>query len=254
MLMVCHHLDPRIAEDVAFAESRIRKETIAAEDILHDLGAISMMSSDSQAMGRVGEVIIRTWQTAHKMKVQRGRLSEERGDNDNVRAKRYIAKYTINPAISQGVAEHVGSVEPGKLADLVLWTPAFFGVKPDMILKGGSIAMSLMGDPNASIPTPQPVHYRPMFGAFGAARRASAITFVSQAAIEADIAGRVGLTRPLAAVRNCRGGISKRSMLHNDALPRIEVDPETYEVRADGVLLVCEPAKVLPMAQRYFLF
>jgi urease subunit alpha len=254
MLMVCHHLDPRIAEDVAFAESRIRKETIAAEDILHDLGAISMMSSDSQAMGRVGEVIIRTWQTAHKMRVQRGRLAEERGDNDNLRAKRYIAKYTINPAISQGVAEHVGSVEVGKMADLVLWTPAFFGVKPDMILKGGSIAMSLMGDPNASIPTPQPVHYRPMFGAFGAARRASAITFVSQAAIEADIAGRVGLTRPLAAVRNCRGGISKRSMLHNDALPRIEVDPETYEVRADGVLLVCEPAKVLPMAQRYFLF
>jgi urease subunit alpha len=254
MLMVCHHLDPRIAEDVAFAESRIRKETIAAEDILHDLGAISMMSSDSQAMGRVGEVIIRTWQTAHKMKAQRGRLPEERGDNDNVRAKRYIAKYTINPAISQGVAEHVGSIEVGKMADLVLWTPAFFGVKPDMIVKGGAIAMSLMGDPNASIPTPQPVHYRPMFGAFGAARRATALTFVSQAAMEEDVAGRIGLTRPLAAVRNCRGGISKRSMLHNDALPRIEVDPETYEVRADGVLLVCEPAKVLPMAQRYFLF
>jgi urease subunit alpha len=254
MLMVCHHLDPRIAEDVAFAESRIRKETIAAEDILHDLGAISMMSSDSQAMGRVGEVIIRTWQTAHKMKTQRGRLAEERGDNDNVRAKRYIAKYTINPAISQGVAEHVGSIEVGKMADLVLWTPAFFGVKPDMIVKGGAIAMSLMGDPNASIPTPQPVHYRPMFGAFGAARRATALTFVSQAAMEEDVAGRIGLTRPLAAVRNCRGGISKRSMLHNDALPRIEVDPETYEVRADGVLLVCEPAKVLPMAQRYFLF
>jgi urease subunit alpha len=254
MLMVCHHLDPRIAEDVAFAESRIRRETIAAEDILHDIGAISMMSSDSQAMGRVGEVIIRTWQTAHKMKAQRGRLAEERGDNDNRRALRYIAKYTINPAISQGVADHVGSIEVGKLADLVLWTPAFFGVKPDMIVKGGAIAMSLMGDPNASIPTPQPVHYRPMFGSYGAARRASAITFVSQAALEADIAGRIGLTRPLAAVRNCRGGISKRSMLHNGALPRIEVDPETYEVRADGVLLVCEPAKVLPMAQRYFLF
>ena len=254
MLMVCHHLDPRIAEDVAFAESRIRKETIAAEDILHDIGAISMMSSDSQAMGRVGEVIIRTWQTAHKMKVQRGRLAEERGDNDNFRAKRYIAKYTINPAISQGVAEHVGSIEVGKFADLVLWSPAFFGVKPEMILKGGAIAMSLMGDPNASIPTPQPVHYRPMFGAFAGARRATALTFVSQASIAEDIAGRFGLTRPLVAVRNCRGGISKRSMLHNDALPRIQVDPETYEVRADGVLLVCEPARVLPMAQRYFLF
>ncbi|MBR0678902.1 urease subunit alpha [Roseomonas eburnea] len=254
MLMVCHHLDPRIAEDVAFAESRIRKETIAAEDILHDLGAISMMSSDSQAMGRVGEVIIRTWQTAHKMKAQRGRLPEERGDNDNRRALRYVAKYTINPAISQGVAEHVGSVEVGKLADLVLWSPAFFGVKPEMVLKGGAIAMSLMGDPNASIPTPQPVHYRPMFGAFGAARRATSLTFVSQAAMEEDLAGRIGLTRPLAAVRNCRGGIGKRSMLHNDALPRIEVDAETYEVRADGVLLICEPARVLPMAQRYFLF
>ncbi len=254
MLMVCHHLDPRIAEDVAFAESRIRKETIAAEDILHDIGAISMMSSDSQAMGRVGEVIIRTWQTAHKMKAQRGRLPEERGDNDNQRALRYIAKYTINPAISQGVAEHVGSIEVGKLADLVLWSPAFFGVKPEMVLKGGAIAMSLMGDPNASIPTPQPVHYRPMFGAFAGARRATSVTFVSQAAIEADVAGRIGLSRPLVAVRNCRGGIGKRSMLRNDALPRIQVDPETYEVRADGVLLVCEPAKVLPMAQRYFLF
>ncbi|MBR0670991.1 urease subunit alpha [Neoroseomonas soli] len=254
MLMVCHHLDPRIAEDVAFAESRIRKETIAAEDILHDIGAISMMSSDSQAMGRVGEVIIRTWQTAHKMKVQRGRLPEERGDNDNRRALRYIAKYTINPAISQGVAEHVGSIEVGKLADLVLWSPAFFGVKPEMVLKGGAIAMSLMGDPNASIPTPQPVHYRPMFGAFGGARLATSLTFVSQAAMEGDIAGSLGLTRPLAAVRNCRGGIGKRSMLHNDALPRIEVDAETYEVHADGVLLVCEPAKVLPLAQRYFLF
>ncbi|MBR0658890.1 urease subunit alpha [Neoroseomonas oryzicola] len=254
MLMVCHHLDPRIAEDVAFAESRIRKETIAAEDILHDIGAISMMSSDSQAMGRVGEVIIRTWQTAHKMKVQRGRLPEETGDNDNRRALRYIAKYTINPAISQGVADHVGSIEVGKLADLVLWSPAFFGVKPEMVLKCGAIAMSLMGDPNASIPTPQPVHYRPMFGAFAGAKRATSVTFVSQAAIEEGIAERFGLSRPLAAVRNCRGGIGKRSMLHNDALPRIEVDAETYEVRADGVLLVCEPAKVLPMAQRYFLF
>lgn len=254
MLMVCHHLDPRIAEDVAFAESRIRKETIAAEDILHDIGAISMMSSDSQAMGRVGEVIIRTWQTAHKMKVQRGRLPEETGDNDNRRALRYIAKYTINPAISQGVADHVGSIEVGKLADLVLWSPAFFGVKPEMVLKCGAIAISLMGDPNASIPTPQPVHYRPMFGAFAGAKRATSVTFVSQAAIEEGIAGRFGLSRPLAAVRNCRGGIGKRSMLHNGALPRIEVDAETYEVRADGVLLVCEPAKVLPMAQRYFLF
>ena len=254
MLMVCHHLDPRIAEDVAFAESRIRKETIAAEDILHDIGAISMMSSDSQAMGRVGEVIIRTWQTAHKMKVQRGRLPEEKGDNDNARAKRYIAKYTINPAIAQGVSDHVGSVEVGKIADLVMWTPAFFGVKPDMVLKGGTIAMALMGDPNASIPTPQPVHYRPMFGSYGRSRLLSAVTFVSGAALQADIAGRFGLSRELVAVRNCRGGISKRSMVHNATLPKIEVDPETYEVRADGVLLVCEPAKVLPMAQRYFMF
>jgi urease subunit alpha len=254
MLMVCHHLDPRIAEDVAFAESRIRKETIAAEDILHDIGAISMMSSDSQAMGRVGEVIIRTWQTAHKMKVQRGRLSDEKGDNDNARAKRYIAKYTINPAIAQGVSDHVGSVEVGKIADLVMWTPAFFGVKPDMVLKGGTIAMALMGDPNASIPTPQPVHYRPMFGSYGRSRLLSAVTFVSGASLQADIAGRFGLSRELVAVRNCRGGISKRSMVHNATLPKIEVDPETYEVRADGVLLVCEPAKVLPMAQRYFMF
>jgi urease subunit alpha len=254
MLMVCHHLDPRIAEDVAFAESRIRKETIAAEDILHDIGAISMMSSDSQAMGRVGEVIIRTWQTAHKMKVQRGRLPDEKGDNDNARAKRYIAKYTINPAIAQGVSDHVGSVEVGKIADLVMWTPAFFGVKPDMVLKGGTIAMALMGDPNASIPTPQPVHYRPMFGSYGRSRLLSAVTFVSGASLQADIAGRFGLTRELVAVRNCRGGISKRSMVHNATLPKIEVDPETYEVRADGVLLVCEPAKVLPMAQRYFMF
>jgi urease subunit alpha len=254
MLMVCHHLDPRIAEDVAFAESRIRKETIAAEDILHDIGAISMMSSDSQAMGRVGEVIIRTWQTAHKMKVQRGRLPEEKGDNDNTRAKRYIAKYTINPAIAQGVSDHVGSIEVGKIADLVMWTPAFFGVKPDMVLKGGTIAMALMGDPNASIPTPQPVHYRPMFGSYGRSRLVSAVTFVSGSALQADIAGRFGLSRELVAVRNCRGGISKRSMVHNATLPKIEVDPETYEVRADGVLLVCEPAKVLPMAQRYFMF
>jgi len=254
MLMVCHHLDPRIPEDVAFAESRIRKETIAAEDILHDIGAISMMSSDSQAMGRVGEVIIRTWQTAHKMKVQRGRLPEEKGDNDNARAKRYIAKYTINAAIAQGVSDHVGSVEVGKIADLVMWTPAFFGVKPDMVLKGGTIAMALMGDPNASIPTPQPVHYRPMFGSYGRSRLLSAVTFVSGAALQADIAGRFGLSRELVAVRNCRGGISKRSMVHNATLPKIEVDPETYEVRADGVLLVCEPAKVLPMAQRYFMF
>jgi urease subunit alpha len=254
MLMVCHHLDPRIPEDVAFAESRIRKETIAAEDILHDIGAISMMSSDSQAMGRVGEVIIRTWQTAHKMKVQRGRLPEEKGDNDNARAKRYIAKYTINPAIAQGVSDHVGSIEVGKIADLVMWTPAFFGVKPDMVLKGGTIAMALMGDPNASIPTPQPVHYRPMFGSYGRSRLLSAVTFVSGASLQADIAGRFGLSRELVAVRNCRGGISKRSMVHNATLPKIEVDPETYEVRADGVLLVCEPAKVLPMAQRYFMF
>jgi len=254
MLMVCHHLDPRIPEDVAFAESRIRKETIAAEDILHDIGAISMMSSDSQAMGRVGEVIIRTWQTAHKMKVQRGRLPEEKGNNDNARAKRYIAKYTINAAIAQGVSDHVGSVEVGKIADLAMWTPAFFGVKPDMVLKGGTIAMALMGDPNASIPTPQPVHYRPMFGSYGRSRLVSAVTFVSGAALQADIAGRFGLSRELVAVRNCRSGIGKRSMVHNATLPKIEVDPETYEVRADGVLLVCEPAKVLPMAQRYFMF
>ena len=254
MLMVCHHLDPRIPEDVAFAESRIRKETIAAEDILHDMGAISMMSSDSQAMGRVGEVIIRTWQTAHKMKVQRGRLPQETGDNDNLRVRRYVAKYTINPAIAQGVAAHVGSVEVGRLADLVLWSPAFFGVKPDYVLKCGSIAMAPMGDPNASIPTPQPVHYRPMFGAFGRANVLSSVTFVSQASLEAGIAESLGLTRPLLAVGNTRGGIGKRHMVLNDALPRIEVDPETYEVRADGELLVCEPATVLSMAQRYFLF
>ncbi|WP_439596044.1 urease subunit alpha [Falsiroseomonas sp.] len=253
MLMVCHHLDPRIPEDVAFAESRIRKETIAAEDILHDLGAISMMSSDSQAMGRVGEVIIRTWQTAHKMKQQRGRLPGETGDNDNLRVRRYIAKYTINPAIAQGIATHVGSIEVGKLADLVLWSPAFFGVKPDYVLKCGTIAMAPMGDPNASIPTPQPIHYRPMFGAYGRARTLSSVTFTSQAALDSGIAERLGLQRPLLAVTNTRK-ISKRDMVLNDALPRIEVDAETYEVRADGELLVCEPATLLPMAQRYFLF
>jgi urease subunit alpha len=254
MLMVCHHLDPRIPEDVAFAESRIRRETIAAEDILHDLGAISMMSSDSQAMGRVGEVIIRTWQTAHKMKAQRGRLKGEHGDNDNLRVRRYIAKYTINPAISQGIAAHVGSVEVGKLADLVLWSPAFFGVKPDMVLKCGSIAMAPMGDPNASIPTPQPMHYRPMFAAFGKAMVNSAVTFTSAAALSGGLGARLGLQRELLAVANTRGGIGKHDMVLNDALPKIEVDPETYEVRADGELLVCEPAKVLPLAQRYFLF
>lgn len=254
MLMVCHHLDARIPEDVAFAESRIRRETIAAEDILHDIGAISMMSSDSQAMGRVGEVIIRTWQTAHKMKVQRGRLPEETGENDNFRARRYIAKYTINPALAQGIAQHVGSVEVGKLADLVLWSPAFFGVKPDMVIKGGSIAMAPMGDPNASIPTPQPVHYRPMFGSFGRAMTLGSVTFVSGAALEADVGRALGLQRPLLAVGNTRGGISKRDMVLNGATPRMEVNPETYEVRADGELLICEPAKVLPMAQRYFLF
>jgi len=253
MLMVCHHLDPAIHEDVAFAESRIRKETIAAEDILHDIGAFSMISSDSQAMGRVGEVLIRTWQTAHKMKVQRGRLREEAGDNDNFRVKRYIAKYTINPAITHGLDEWVGSVEIGKLADLVLWTPAFFGVKPDMVLKLGTIAAAQMGDPNASIPTPQPVHYRPMFGAFGKAMPRSSVTFVSQASLEDGIGRRLGVERQLLPVKNTRG-ISKESMIHNDATPKIEVDPETYEVRADGELLTCEPATVLPMAQRYFLF
>jgi len=253
MLMVCHHLDPNIPEDVAFAESRIRRETIAAEDVLHDLGALSMISSDSQAMGRVGEVIIRTWQTAHKMKGQRGPLPDD-GAADNARVKRYIAKYTINPAVAQGLAREVGSVEPGKLADLVLWSPAFFGVKPDLVIKGGSIVVAAMGDPNASIPTPQPVHYRPMFGAFGAALAASCITFVSAAALGADIGRTLGLRRRLAAVADTRGGIGKRSMVHNDALPAIEVDPETYEVRADGVLLTCEPATLLPLAQRYFLF
>ncbi|MDE8343946.1 MAG: urease subunit alpha [Acidocella sp.] len=253
MLMVCHHLDATIPEDIAFAESRIRKETIAAEDILHDLGVISMMSSDSQAMGRVGEVIIRTWQTAHKMKAQRGALAGD-GRADNQRVKRYIAKYTINPAIAQGMSQHIGSIAVGKLADLVLWSPAFFGVKPDMVLKSGSIAMAVMGDPNASIPTPQPEHYRPMFGAYGRALVESSLLFVSGAAIDAGLGKRLGLSRELVAVSNTRGGISKKSMIHNDAIPHIEVDPETYEVRADGELLVCEPADSLPMAQRYFLF
>jgi urease subunit alpha len=252
MLMVCHHLDPAIAEDVAFAESRIRRETIAAEDILHDLGAFSMMSSDSQAMGRVGEVIIRTWQTAHKMKTQRGKLAGDPASHDNFRVKRYIAKYTINPAITQGISHIVGSVEPGKLADLVLWKPAFFGVKPSLIIKGGMIAAAAMGDPNASIPTPQPVHYRPMFGAFGRATRTS-VTFVSAAALKNPAVTGLGLAKPLVAVRNTRK-IGKKDMKLNDAMPKIDVDPETYEVRADGMLLTCEPASVLPMAQRYFLF
>jgi urease subunit alpha len=250
MLMVCHHLSPRIAEDIAFAESRIRKETIAAEDILHDIGAFSIVASDSQAMGRVGEVVIRTFQTAHKMKVQRGRLAEEAGDNDNERVKRYIAKITINPAIAHGMEAHVGSIEPGKRADLVLWNPAFFGVKPELILLGGSIAAAPMGDPNASIPTPQPYHYRRMFGAFGRALTNSAVTFVSKAAADRDF----GIAKTVLAVGNTRGGISKASMIRNSATPHIEVDPETYEVRADGTLLTCEPAKDLPMAQRYFLY
>jgi urease subunit alpha len=254
MLMVCHHLDPSIAEDLAFAESRIRKETIAAEDILHDLGALSMMSSDSQAMGRIGEVITRTWQTAHKMKVQRGPLPADKSGNDNARAKRYVAKYTINPAIAHGVSKHIGSIEKGKLADLVLWSPAFFGVKPDMVIKAGTIIAAPMGDPNASIPTPQPVHYRPMFGAFGKALTASSVVFVSQAAVEAGLREKLGVEKELVAVENTRGGISKKSMLHNDATPAITVDAETYEVRADGELLTCAPAEVLPMAQRYFLF
>jgi urease subunit alpha len=253
MLMVCHHLDPSIPEDVAFAESRIRRETIAAEDILHDLGALSMISSDSQAMGRVGEVIIRTWQTADKMKRQRGALPGD-GVNDNNRVKRYVAKYTINPAIAQGLAREVGSVEVGKLADLVVWSPAFFGVKPDLVIKGGAIAASAMGDPNASIPTPQPVHYRPMFGTLGRALAETCITFISAEALDEGVGRALGLVRKLAAVGNTRAGIGKRSMVHNDATPVIEVDAETYEVRADGVLLTCEPAAVLPMAQRYFLF
>jgi urease subunit alpha len=253
MLMVCHHLDKGIPEDVAFAESRIRRETIAAEDILHDLGAFSMISSDSQAMGRVGEVIIRTWQTAHKMKVQRGSLAEDSGENDNFRAKRYVAKYTINPAIAHGIADYVGSVEAGKLADLCLWKPAFFGVKPEIVIKGGAIAWSQMGDPNASIPTPEPIHMRPMFASFGGAIAATSLSFVSQAAIDAGIAEQIGLQTPAVAVSKTRQ-LSKKDMKLNDATPQIEVDPETYEVRADGELLTCEPATVLPMAQRYFLF
>jgi urease subunit alpha len=254
MLMVCHHLDAAIPEDLAFAESRIRKETIAAEDILHDLGALSMMSSDSQAMGRVGEVVIRTWQTADKLKRQRGALPGEDGGNDNLRARRYVAKYTINPAIAHGVSRHIGSIETGKLADLVLWSPAFFGVKPDLVIKGGAIVAAPMGDPNASIPTPQPVHYRPMFGAFAAARTSTSLTFVSEAAVTHGLSGKLAVEKQLVAVENVRGGIGKKDMVLNDATPVIEVDPETYDVRADGELLVCEPAKVLPMAQRYFLF
>ena len=255
MLMVCHHLSSKIPEDLSFAESRIRKETIAAEDILHDLGALSMMSSDSQAMGRVGEVIIRTWQTAHKMKTQRGPLPEDKGKgNDNFRAKRYVAKYTINPAIAHGVAHEIGSVEAGKLADLVLWSPAFFGVKPDCIIKGGMIAAAPMGDANASIPTPQPVHYQPMFGAFGGGPAATSVIFTSGAAIKGKLASRLNVSKRFVAVKNTRGGIGKKDMVHNGAMPKLEIDPETYEVRADGELLTCAPATELPMAQRYFLF
>ena len=253
MLMVCHHLDPSIAEDVAFAESRIRRETIAAEDILHDLGAFSMISSDSQAMGRVGEVITRTWQTADKMKKQRGALDGDGARNDNFRARRYIAKYTINPAITHGVSHEVGSIEVGKLADLVLWRPAFFGVKPSLILKGGAIAASLMGDANASIPTPQPVHYRPMFASFGGSRHATSLTFLSQAAWESGLHARLGLHKAIGVVQGCRT-VQKTDLIHNAYLPHIEVDPQNYQVRADGQLLWCEPAEVLPMAQRYFLF
>jgi len=253
MLMVCHHLDASIAEDLAFAESRIRRETIAAEDILQDLGAISMMSSDSQAMGRVGEVVIRTWQTAHKMKDQRGALPEDNARNDNFRVKRYIAKYTINPAIAHGISHEVGSVQPGKWADLVFWRPAFFGIKPSLIMKGGFIAAALMGDANASIPTPQPVHYRPMFGSFGGAMSATSLTFVSHTALDGDIGDVLGLHKRLSAVRGCRG-LKKTDMVHNGYLPKMEIDPQTYAVRADGQLLVCDPATVLPMAQRYFLF
>ena len=253
MLMVCHHLDPRIPEDVAFADSRIRAETIAAEDILHDMGAFSMLSSDSQAMGRVGEVILRTWQTADKMKRQRGRLKEEKGENDNVRAKRYISKYAINPAITHGIAEDVGSIETGKIADIVLWEPSFFGVKPNLIIKGGLIAYAQMGDANASIPTPQPYLMRPMFGAFGRAPLSTSLTFVSRAAYERSIAQKLGLQKRIAFVKNCRG-LGKKDMIHNDHLPRIEVDPETYIVKANGEILKCDPAHVLSMAQRYFLF
>jgi urease subunit alpha len=254
MLMVCHHLSPSIPEDVAFAESRIRKETIAAEDILHDMGAISVIASDSQAMGRVGEVLIRCWQTADKMKRQRGRLPEETGENDNFRVKRYIAKYTINPAVANGMSQHIGSIEVGKRADLVLWTPAFFGVKPEMVLLGGSIAAAPMGDPNASIPTPQPMHYRPMFGSFGKLVTSSSVTFVSQAAFDNGLRDTLGVAKQMLPVTNTRGGIGKAAMVHNSATPSIDVDPETYEVHADGELLTCEPATVLPMAQRYFLF
>jgi urease subunit alpha len=253
MLMVCHHLNPQVPEDVAFAESRIRPETIAAEDILHDLGVFSMLSSDSQAMGRIGEVVTRTWQTAHKMKIQRGPLAQDSARNDNFRVKRYVAKYTINPAITHGIAAHIGSIEAGKLADLVLWKPAFFGVKPEMIVKGGFIAWSVMGDANASIPTPQPVLYRPMFGSFGSATAATSLTLVSKAALEDELPTKIGLDKTAVAVEQCRS-IGKANMLHNDATPVIEVDPETYEVRADGELLTCEPARELPLAQRYFLF
>ncbi|HEX7216432.1 MAG TPA: urease subunit alpha, partial [Methylomirabilota bacterium] len=252
MLMVCHHLNAKIPEDLAFAESRIRAETIAAEDVLHDLGAISMLSSDSQAMGRIAEVISRTWQTAHKMKAQRGPLPGD-GRHDNTRAKRYVAKYTINPAIAHGISHEVGSVEVGKLADLVVWKPAFFGVKPELVLKGGLIAVAAMGDPNASIPTPQPVRYRPMFGSFGSAVHSTSVTFLSRAAMENGVAARLGLRKTTVAVRGCRG-LTKTAMIHNAYCPRMEVDAETYEVRADGQLLTCEPARVLPMAQRYFLF
>jgi urease subunit alpha len=251
--MVCHHLDRRVPEDVAFAESRIRRETIAAEDILHDMGAMSVISSDSQAMGRVGEVITRTWQTAHKMRVQRGRLDGEQGQNDNLRARRYVAKYTINPAIIHGMSAEIGSVEEGKRADLVLWSPAFFGAKPEMVLVGGVIAVAQMGDPNASIPTPQPVHTRPMFGAFGGATARGAVTFVSQAAMAGDVRGTLGLMKDCLAVTGTRR-VAKGDMRLNDATPQISVHPETYEVRADGVLLTCEPAAELPLAQRYFLY
>jgi urease subunit alpha len=253
MLMVCHHLDASIAEDLAFAESRIRRETIAAEDVLHDLGAVSMMSSDSQAMGRVGEVIIRTWQTAHKMKGQRGSLPEDTARNDNFRVKRYIAKYTINPAIANGISHEVGSLEVGKWADIVLWRPAFFGVKPSLILKGGFIAAALMGDANASIPTPQPVHHRPMFGSFGRVLQATSLTFMSHTAMQNDLGDQLGLRKRLSAVKNCRS-VKKGDMVHNGYLPRMEIDPQTYRVRADGQLLTCDPATVLPMAQKYFLF
>jgi urease subunit alpha len=253
MLMVCHHLDAGIAEDLAFAESRIRRETIAAEDILHDLGAISMFSSDSQAMGRVGEVVLRCWQTAHKMKMQRGKLPGDTERNDNARVKRYVAKYTLNPAIAHGISHEVGSVEVGKWADLVLWKPAFFGVKPTLIVKGGTIAMAAMGDANASIPTPQPVHYRPMFGSYGGSLHKSSITFVSQAALAAGMPAKFGLNKVVSAAKDIRR-VRKQHMVHNDWLPKMEIDPQTYAVRADGQLLTCEPATVLPMAQRYFLF